>query len=349
MDIEIQSTILNKSNIDKITAIWAFSEAALGGILHLLKIPFTGFFVGSAAVIFISLIAYFSNSRKIIFESVIKVILVKFVVSPYTPLNAYFAVMFQCLLGYILFFNGFNKISPIILGLFALLFSAFQKVFVLTIIFGMTLWESIDVFFKFVINAFGADSLGIEKINVSYVIVGTYTFIHIIGGLAAGIYASKLPKRISLQNADDINLMNLEINDFLNSGISKKEKRTWWKKRFNISIFIFSVMLIVLSYLFKEVDQTITSKVIIMLFRSILIIVVWYYFISPLMLKFLNKYLAKRKKYQAAEIENIISIFPNIKAIIKYSWSESENIKGIKRILIFMDKVLIHYLLFEKY
>ena len=121
----------------------------MGGILHALKIPFTGLFVGGSAVIFISLIAYFSDSRKVIIESTIKVILVKFVVSPYSPINAYLAVMLQCFLGYILFFRGFNKISPIILGFFSLLFSAFQKIIILTLVFGMTLWESIDIFFHF--------------------------------------------------------------------------------------------------------------------------------------------------------------------------------------------------------
>lgn len=283
-----------------------------------------------------------------IFNSTVKVILVKFVVSPYTPLNAYFAVMIQCLLGYILFFKGFNKISSVVLGLLALLFSAFQKLFVLTIIFGMTLWESIDIFFKFIADKFLPSSLSIDQLNISYFIVGAYTLSHFVGGLIAGIYASRLPSRLSEQSAEKINLINFELNDFLDNNPKKKKKRRWWKKRFNLSIFIFSILLIIISYLFDEVDQTIVAKIIIMLVRSILIIIAWYYFVSPLLLKFLKKYLLKKRKYQAADVENIISIFPNIRAIIKYSWTETQNIKGIKRLFIFFDKILIHYLLFEK-
>jgi hypothetical protein len=83
---------------------------------HALRIPFTGLFIGGSAVIFISLLAYFSDSRRAILESTVKVILVKFIVSPYSPINAYFAVMLQSILGYILFFKGFNKISAILLG-----------------------------------------------------------------------------------------------------------------------------------------------------------------------------------------------------------------------------------------
>ena len=184
----------NKLKIDKITALWAFSEAALGGILHALKIPFTGLFIGGSAVIFISLLAFYADSRKVIFESTLKVILVKFVVSPYSPLAAYFAVFLQSILGYILFFGGFKKTSAILLGFLSLLLSSFQKIFILTIIFGMTLWESIDIFFDFVLKKLLPGSLNIEIYNVTYFVVGTYIFTHVIGGLFAGWYASILPE-----------------------------------------------------------------------------------------------------------------------------------------------------------
>jgi len=48
----------------RITALWAFSESAFGGILHAFKIPFRGLFIASAAVLFISLIALFSKNNK---------------------------------------------------------------------------------------------------------------------------------------------------------------------------------------------------------------------------------------------------------------------------------------------
>ncbi|MCX7875007.1 MAG: hypothetical protein N2321_02445, partial [Melioribacteraceae bacterium] len=47
----------------KLTTLWAFTESTLGGILHALRIPFTGLFVGSASVFFISLIAQYSKNK----------------------------------------------------------------------------------------------------------------------------------------------------------------------------------------------------------------------------------------------------------------------------------------------
>ena len=43
--------------IQRLTALWAFTESGLGGIMHALQIPFTGLLVGGMAVIMISLIA----------------------------------------------------------------------------------------------------------------------------------------------------------------------------------------------------------------------------------------------------------------------------------------------------
>ena len=42
----------------RIIALWVLCEVMLGGIIHVLHIPVSGLIVGSAAVIFICLIAY---------------------------------------------------------------------------------------------------------------------------------------------------------------------------------------------------------------------------------------------------------------------------------------------------
>ncbi|MBJ7428659.1 MAG: hypothetical protein JHD28_06865, partial [Bacteroidia bacterium] len=65
----------HSNSIYKLTALWAFAECSLGGLMHLFKIPFTGFFVGGFAVIIIGLIAHFSNQNfKTILQSTILVI-----------------------------------------------------------------------------------------------------------------------------------------------------------------------------------------------------------------------------------------------------------------------------------
>ena len=136
-------------SILKITALWAFSESAFGGILHALAVPFRGILINSAAVLFICLIALFSKSSKEILKSTLIVMLIKALVSPHTPLTAYFAVTIQGLLGYLLFLSkSFFRISALLLGIFTLFFSGIQKIVVLTLVFGNTLWKSVNIFIK---------------------------------------------------------------------------------------------------------------------------------------------------------------------------------------------------------
>lgn len=274
--------------------------------------------------------------------------LVKFVVSPYSPINAYFAVMLQAFLGYILFFRGFNKISAIVLGFLSLLFSAFQKIIILTLVFGMTLWESIDIFFEFILGKLVPASLNIDQFSFSYIIIGAYLTSHIVGGLVAGWYASILPTRLRMHSADKIISMSENINGFLNSAKTPRKKKKWWLKPSSIVLLLFLLSVILISFIFEEVDSNIALKIAAMFFRSVIIIIIWYYFLSPLLLKFISKILANKKQKQAAEIENIVQLFPNIKSIIKFSWNKTGAYRGLKRIIIFVDNVLINYLLFER-
>ena len=123
--------INDQISVVKITALWAFSESAFGGILHALTIPFRGIFINSAAVLFITLIALFSKNKNEILKSTFIVLLIKALVSPYTPLTAYFAVTIQGLIGYLLFLpKNIFKISTILLGILTLLFSVLQKIIV---------------------------------------------------------------------------------------------------------------------------------------------------------------------------------------------------------------------------
>jgi len=52
-----------KDKVRQLTILWALSESALGGLMHALKVPFTGFFVGGFAVLLLILISWYSDSR----------------------------------------------------------------------------------------------------------------------------------------------------------------------------------------------------------------------------------------------------------------------------------------------
>ncbi len=61
MNISVNQSSIEQRQlaVQRLTALWAFSESGLGGILHALQMPFTGLLVGGMAILLISLIAFF--------------------------------------------------------------------------------------------------------------------------------------------------------------------------------------------------------------------------------------------------------------------------------------------------
>jgi len=321
----------------KLTALWAFSEAALGGILHAFKIPMRGIFVGGSAAILISLIAYFSDRKGTVLKSTLLVILIKGIVSPHTPLTAYFAVFLQGILGEVLFFRKrFFKISALLMGILTLLFSSIQKIFILTLIFGNTLWESIDQFASIVVNKFIAQE-NVVDFRFSYLLVGLYLGLHVFVGVFVGLFAGKLPFWIGDVIKDD----KLEITAFNNTKTesSKKKKgkrKRWWQRLSGIIFISFVVIMVALSYLYPELGSNKAAEILFMALRALLIMIIWYSLVGPLALRLLRKYLKKKENLYASEISKIVDSFPHLRSLVSYCWKISSPEKGYRKIKSFL-------------
>ena len=126
----------NQSNITlRLTALWAFSEAFLGGILHGFKMPFAGLFLAFFASLCITLLAVSNKKTGIIINATLAVIAVKFILSPQTPPMAYFAVLVQGLAGELFFIRRKNyKAAAFGLTLFSLVYSALQQLITLLLV-----------------------------------------------------------------------------------------------------------------------------------------------------------------------------------------------------------------------
>lgn len=333
----------------KITALWAFSEAALGGILHAFKIPFRGVFIGGSAAILISLIAFFSKEKGTILRSTIIVIVIKGIVSPYTPLTAYFAVFLQGILGEVLFFNKrMFKISAFVLGILVLLFSSLQKIIILTVLFGTAFWDSINQFGTVITSELLANNNSID-INLSYLIVGTYLGIHLILGIIIGIFAGKFPYKI----VNVIHYENIEMKTFYDSvsdTAEKKKQKYWWQKTSGLLIIILLIGMICLSYFHPQLGKGKTVEVLIMVFRAVAIMLVWYFLLAPLFLKLFQIFLKKKQNQYSAEINKIVDIFPHFRKLVVYCWKISSKKKGYRRLKYFLIQLVTFLLLtdFEK-
>lgn len=329
----------------RLTALWAFSESAFGGILHALTIPLRGIFINAAAVLFISLIALFSKSSKEILKSTLIVILIKALVSPHSPLTAYFAVSIQGFVGYLLFLNkNFFRTSALLLAMITLFFSGIQKIVVLTVLFGNYLWKSINIFIKQVANEFL--SLGFHPdIHYGFLLVGVYVLIHLIAGAIIGIYAGSLPKRL---NEFSVQIKTIKFDESP-SEIPKKEKKgkkkSWLMRPTGIIILTILFAVLIYSYFNPYKSDIASVEIIIMLLRSIVLTIFWYALLAPFVKRMFQKFISGKKSFYSEEIDEILNLFPQFKKIVGYTWKDSQSLKGLKRIKHFLSTSFYYLLL----
>lgn len=348
--IQNSSLQSNRLKVRRLTAIWGFSEAAFGGILHAFKIPLTGLFVGGAAVILISLIAHFSEKKNEILKSTLIVILVKAVVSPHTPLNAYIAVSLEGILGYSIFsVIRHEKTAAVMLGFLALFLSSLQKILVLTLLFGNSLWESIDEFAGFIAKEIHISGNSFNM-SISFILIGIYSSVHIAGGIYAGIVAGRIPEWIRSKENEGGRLKIEFENGADFYGDEKKRKRKPWYAR-KSGMILLSVLFIIMiaSYFFPVLGRDRAYSILLMIIRAFTITFVWFVVFSPFVVKFVRRILERKKSGHSAELEYIVNLFPGFRRVISYSWKSTYDIGGWKRfrkflstsfmLLLFMDDV----------
>jgi len=351
MLIQEESAKFRADKIYRLTALWALSEAFLGGILHAFRIPFTGLVVGNVAVIIIILIASFSSSHGIIMRACLITIIIKALVSPHTPFTAHLAVLIQSLLGEIIFWNrGYKYISSVLLGIITAIFSSLQKVIFLTIVFGNNLWNSIDQFFIFVIKEVFGQKDYTGNISISYWIIFLYIGIHLIVGFLTGIYGARLEFRIKNKitkpGFDDEDLHKIISNVNNDSGKNEKSKRKGFRLKLSKILFTFSIILLILSYIYKGEGYFNPDSVLFMIGRSVLIMIIWIKFITPSISKLFRKKLIKDNKY-TRDVESIIKILPSLRAIVKYSWMKTKELSGLRRLSDFIVLTISILLTYE--
>jgi len=320
--------------IQRLTALWALTESGLGGLMHALNSSYTGLVVGGISIVLISLICFFSNrSWNTITKALLLVLIVKFIVSPHSQMTAYFAVSFQAISGYLFYRFLPNALASFIFPIMALLESAFQRILVLAILFGQNLSNAIDSLGQKVIGFFNIAFQG----SSTHILIFIYGFIHIIAGFIIGYFCYNLMKSIKHdKNLEKYSIVaqKLEIKD--------KQKRV---SRFKQVIWGILIMLsFIVAYGFHSGG---VSKGLLILSRTILIITVWYFILSPLILKALRKYLSKKKNEYSENIESIFSLFPYLTWIVNKVIKNSAGQTHLKRLYYILYNILMYSLYFR--
>lgn len=320
--------------MQRLTALWAFTESGLGGVMHALKIPFTGLLVGGMAVIMISMIAEICNGNyKQILKSALIVLIVKGMVSPHTPFPAYIAVSFQALLGYGLFsLMRVNIISIALLSIIAMLESAIQKLLVLTLFWGESLWKAIDIMIDFI-----AGQLGMATVHGSMWIITIYLSIYLAGGFVITWLALRTIKNFY---RDEAVLVTEAITIPDDLAISKKITSNTKFKKLWILIGLMLALSVILFFFASDTKQgwLAVAKTISWTMSAILI---WYMIITPLVTSAIKKFLQKKQNRYSDEVLQTLSFIPVLRRLTTLAWQQSRRSKGLRRWSVFIS-TLIH-------
>ncbi len=322
--------------VQRLTALWAFSESGLGGIMHALQIPFTGLVVGGLAVILISLIAEISgHNYKQILKSAVIVLIVKAMVSPYTPFPAYIAVSFQAMLGYALFsLLNINILSILLLSSIAMLESAIQKLLVLTLFFGESFWKALDSLVTFITG-----QLGISSSNGSQWIIGFYLFLYLAGGMMIARIAWKTIKGFSVEQ-DAFIIDHAEITNKVFFQDDKPVQRIHFQKLWILIILLIEIS--VLLFLFAADTKQGWLEVAKTISWTLSAIFILFMIIGPLFTKGIQKLLQKKESRYSDEVLKIISFLPVLRQLTALAWQRGKLYNGLARWQFFFS-ALIHW------
>ena len=259
----------------ELTALWAFIEVTLGGLLHALRIPFTGIVVGGGAVAIISVIGYFSDSPfKTILKSTLIVMIVKAGASPHSPIPAYLAVGFQGLFGALVYsMFRFHTVATVLFAVICMLESALQKILTLTIMYGMAIWEAIDAFTNKISNQFYEGDQ-----QFSYWIAFAYVTLYGLWGLYIGGRMSNFPNKVvELYNTYKIPKLNNQESISL---LSPKKNNFFWLIYFIILALMTTILLLL------DDDK---HNILFVLMRSLAAVVLIFAVINPIFKYFVTK------------------------------------------------------------
>lgn len=325
----------SESTILRLTAIWSFSEAFLGGILHALKLPVTGIVIGGFAALMISLIGYNTRRKRDILDATLQVILIKFTISPHSSLTSYFAIFVQGIFGFLVFtFIHKEKFAAFLISVFALFYSAVQKLIVMTILFGIGFWEAFNRFGEYVANDTFMSSIYKGEIKFSYLVIGVYLVFHLVAGIFLGILAIRLPVLIARKRE--------ELKDTL-STISRNtapEQPELPKRRSKLRKFLphlLAICFFSLTMVLPQAGEGNLSQLLLLIVRVISILIIWFLVFKPLAGWLISKILRKKAGEGNRKVETIIKSFPSFKRLFFRSIQLSAkqiSLRGIADIIV---------------
>jgi hypothetical protein len=215
------------------------------------------------------------------------------------------------------------RMACVVLATLALVESAIQRILVMTIIYGNGLWKAIDAF----ITKLTGEK---ETTGYSWYIAIGYILMHFAAGLIVGRFAGKLPAKLQWNET--------YAND---PGSMRAELKT--KRKGKIALFVtwLALLGLYIQSSFRIGAPLLPSSMPLqIIIRSLLVVFLWYFVVSPLLAAWLKKWLEKKQYRFKDEVAAIVELVPSTRQLLHQSWRQTADIKGIKRLGVFTKLAL---------
>lgn len=317
--------------IFRFTALWAFIESGVGGLLHILQLPFSGVFLTGCSILIISLIYVMSDFKaKEVFKSLSLVLIIKLALSPQTPFTAYIAVSFQAVISLVIYyFFNVNFISILFISLLTYWESAFQKVIVLTILFGKNLYQSIDEF----VNKYIGNLFPILHNHASFYLLSVYFLVYTLAALAMAFIIHRSIK-ILIKGKGYLEVIKEKEKEELPE-ISEDQNNFKTISYFKI---LLAVLLFLISIMYFIAD---VNKLGHYLAKTLFVFIVWFFVFIPFFKYCIILILKKKQTELKTQYQDILNFFPRIKLFTIQAYMESKDKSGFNKLNCFFERLIL--------
>ena len=323
--------------VERLTALWALNEAGLGGLIHALRVPFTGVVVGATAVVLIALIAYFAERKaKAILKATVVVLLVKAAASPHTPLPAYVAVSFQGLAGALIFgLLPSVRAGALLLGLLALWQGAVQKLVVMSLLYGKSLWDSVDAVGRWILEKMGGGSGELSPTGwFLFFYLGYYT----IAGLITGWMAGAIPGEIERELRNPRRETPPPAGAAPVLPISSSRKRWWSRTPFKAGLVL---AILLLTTMWLTPGQAGWMQGLRVVVRVVVVLAVWMWVVRPLGMALFRRFRRREQDTYGADVARALEQLPGLRQIAARAWRASRGAAGFRRWKQFLVELIL--------
>lgn len=306
------SNLREQPVIHRLIATWCFAEAGLGGLMHALHIPLTGFLIGGLAVLINTFLALHSrNNASLMLSALGTVLLVKFALSPQSPVGAYVAVGFQGTLAIAVYRSfGVNRTSILFYSLFVMLENAVQKPLMAALIFGKELWDGLLLFARDFLH------LGNNAALSLYLVLGLYLLLYLVWGWLLATWTWSFIRRLPEMNPTTWSPSPLPAEENSPSSGSKG--------RITLAVLFISSFLLLAIW---KMDPGLSY------FLRVAALLLLIGFVVPLAVRWVFRRLLRQR---ASRVLAIQEEFPQIRRNFRQAWRHAQQEKGWRKLRQFL-------------